>query len=151
MVTEWDILLRMAVSAVLGGLIGFERQQRDKPAGIRTHALVAGGAALFVGVTLLLWADLEAGGEQPPRLDVSRVIAAVVTGVGFLGAGSIIRHGRTVKGLTTGAGIWAVAAIGVTIAFGYWWLGLAASVAVLIIHWTDDAAHRFGIGVTDDD
>lgn len=150
MVNEWDILLRMAVSAVIGGLIGFEREQRDKPAGIRTHALVAGGAALFVGVTLLLWAGHEAEAEQAPRIDVSRVIAAVVTGVGFLGAGSIIRYGSTVKGLTTAAGIWTVAAIGVALAFGYWWLGLAASAGVLIIHWTDDTAHRFGIGVKDD-
>ena len=150
MVDEWDILLRMVVSAVLGGLIGFEREERDKPAGIRTHALVAGGAALFVGVSLLLWSGPEFGGEQSPRLDVSRVMAAVVTGVGFLGAGSIIRHGGTVKGLTTAAGIWTVAAIGVTIAFGYWRLGLAASAVVLLIHAGNFVAHRFGIGVTED-
>ena len=105
MLSEWDIVLRVAVAAVLGGLVGFDREARDKPAGVRTHALVAVGAALFVGVSVLVSIDLESGGSQSARIDSSRVTAGVMTGVGFLGAGSIIRRDGSVSGLTTAAGI----------------------------------------------
>jgi putative Mg2+ transporter-C (MgtC) family protein len=133
-VEEWDIVLRVVVAAVLGGLVGYDRQAANKPAGIRTHMMVAAGASLFVGVSLLLSSGLEEMGTQAARIDASRITAGVVTGVGFLGAGSIIRQGGAVSGLTTAAGIWTVAAIGTAIAFGYWVLGVAATVVVLAIH-----------------
>ncbi len=144
MVGEWDIVLRVVVAAVLGGLVGFDRQAADKPAGIRTHMMVAAGAALFVGVSVLLSGGLEGEGTQSARIDASRITAGVVTGVGFLGAGSIIRQGGLVSGLTTAAGIWTVAAIGTAIAFGYWWLGIAATGVVLAIHALGYLSHRFG-------
>ena len=144
---EWDIVLRTVVAALLGGLVGFDREERDKPAGIRTHAMVAAGAALFVGVSLLVSADLEMDGTQSARIDASRVTAGVVTGVGFLGAGSIIRRNGSVSGLTTAAGIWTVAAIGVAIGYGYWWVGLGGTAIVLLLQASDYFAHRAGLGV----
>jgi putative Mg2+ transporter-C (MgtC) family protein len=134
MLEEWDIVVRVVVAALLGGLVGYDRQAANKPAGIRTHMMVAAGASLFVGVSLLLSSGLEDLGTQAARIDASRITAGVVTGVGFLGAGSIIRQGGAVSGLTTAAGIWTVAAIGTAIAFGYWVLGVAATVVVLGIH-----------------
>lgn len=102
-----DWALRLAVAALLSGLIGFERETRQKAAGLRTHMLVGLGAALFT----LVGANAFEG-------DTSRVSAQIVTGVGFLGAGAIFRQGATVRGLTTAAGLWAVAAIGMTTGAG---------------------------------
>lgn len=144
MVDEWDIVVRVVVAAVLGGLVGYDRQAANKPAGIRTHMMVAAGASLFVGVSLLLSSGLEDLGTQAARIDASRITAGVVTGVGFLGAGSIIRQGGAVSGLTTAAGIWTVAAIGTAIAFGYWVLGVAATVVVLAIHGLSWIAEKAG-------
>lgn len=148
--SEWDIVLRTVVAALLGGLVGFDREERDKPAGIRTHAMVAAGAALFVGVSLLVSVDLEAGGTQSARIDASRVTAGVVTGIGFLGAGSIIRRDGSVSGLTTAAGIWTVAAVGVAIAYGYWWVGVGGTAIVLLLQVSDYVAHRAGLGALSD-
>ena len=148
--SEWDIVLRTVVAALLGGLVGFDREERDKPAGIRTHAMVAAGAALFVGVSLLVSVDLEIGGTQSARIDASRVTAGVVTGIGFLGAGSIIRRDGSVSGLTTAAGIWTVAAVGVAIAYGYWWVGVGGTAIVLLLQVSDYFAHRAGLGVRSD-
>lgn len=134
MVDEWDIVLRVVVAALLGGLVGFDREAADKPAGVRTHMMVAAGAALFVGVSVLISSGLEELGTQAARIDASRITAGVVIGVGFLGAGSIIRRGEMVSGLTTTAGIWTVAAIGTAIAFGYWALGIAATAVVLVVY-----------------
>lgn len=105
------IMLRLVVAAVLGGVLGYEREQKGKAAGIRTHMLVALGAALVVLV------PQQAGMEIA---DMSRVIEGIVTGVGFLGAGAIIKHqaDADVQGLTTAAGIWLTAAIGVACGLG---------------------------------
>jgi putative Mg2+ transporter-C (MgtC) family protein len=105
------ILTRLLLAAVLGGVLGYEREQKGKAAGIRTHMLVAIGAALFVLVP-----DLDG----MTIADMSRVIQGVVTGIGFLGAGSIIKHRNEedTQGLTTAAGIWMTAAIGVACGLG---------------------------------
>ncbi|SDV50080.1 MgtC/SapB family protein [Chitinasiproducens palmae] len=105
------LLLRLGVALTLGGLIGVERERRGHPAGLRTHMLVALGAALFTFV------PLEAGFE---RSDVSRVLQGLVSGIGFLGAGAIIKLSATrqVQGLTTAASIWTTAAIGVAAGLG---------------------------------
>jgi len=105
------ILTRLLLSALLGGVLGYERERRGKAAGIRTHMLVAMGAALFVLVPQL-------GGMAVA--DMSRVIQGIVTGIGFLGAGAIIKHRdeEDVQGLTTAAGIWMTAAIGVACGLG---------------------------------
>lgn len=134
MVDEWDIAARVLGAAAMGALVGYDRQLADKPAGVRTHMLVAAGAALFVGLGVLLAEGVEELGTQSARIDVSRIIAGVVTGVGFLGAGAIIRRNDGVSGLTTAAGIWVVAAIGSVVAFGFWGLGAVVTVLVVAIH-----------------
>lgn len=109
-----QITVRLLIAAILGGILGFEREQKGKAAGVRTHMLVAMGAALFVLVP-------QIGGSQPDAM--SRVIQGVIAGIGFLGAGTILKGkeeeaGQHVKGLTTAAGLWMTAAIGVAAGLG---------------------------------
>lgn len=141
-VDEWDVIVRVLVAAVLGGVVGWDRELADKPAGVRTHMLVAAGAAVFVGGSLLIGSELEVAGTESARIDVSRVMAGVVTGVGFLGAGAIITGPKGVSGLTTAAGIWLVAGIGAAIALGYWWLGVVAAALTLLIQMAQFLAAR---------
>lgn len=129
MVSELEILLRVFLAAVLGGAVGFDRQLRNKPAGLRTHMLVAMGAALAVGASVLVTQDIAGVG----RADAVRVAAGVVTGVGFLGAGTILRSSEGVRGLTTAAGLWVTATIGIALGFGYYWLAVGATVIAVII------------------
>jgi putative Mg2+ transporter-C (MgtC) family protein len=105
------LLVRLLLAAVLGGVLGYEREQKGKAAGVRTHMLVAMGAALFVLVP-------QQGGMQ--LADMSRVIQGVVAGIGFLGAGAIIKNHseENVQGLTTAAGVWMTAAIGIACGLG---------------------------------
>lgn len=109
------------LAASLGGLIGFERELSDQPAGFRTHMLVSVGAALF---TLAGAYGVESFFEQVPgrvRYDPTRVAAQIVTGIGFLGAGAIIQQGFSVRGLTTAASLWVTAAVGLSAGLGYYW------------------------------
>jgi putative Mg2+ transporter-C (MgtC) family protein len=126
---EWELLLRTAAAMLAGGLIGWDREALSKPAGIRTHMLVAGGAALFTAASLLI---LQEGTLAGGRGDLVRIPAAIVTGVGFLGAGAILRSGERVTGLTTAAGIWVTAAIGVLFGSGFWIIGSGGTVLVLL-------------------
>lgn len=121
-------LTAMLVSTVLGTLVGFERQIGRKPAGLRTHALVCIGSTLFVLVTRHA---VEAIGG--PNLDPTRIIHGVITGVGFLGAGSIIRTQGYVHGLTTAASIWMVAAIGVSVGVHAYPLAIIGTALALVI------------------
>ncbi len=116
------IVLRLVVAAVLSAIIGIQRERAGKPAGLRTHMLVALGAALFV------LAGTESG---MPVSDVSRVIQGVATGIGFIGAGAILKgkEEHEITGLTTAAGIWMTAAVGITAALGLWGL---ATMSVLM-------------------
>lgn len=109
------LFLRVLVAFILGGVVGFERERHNQPAGFRTHMLVAGGAAAFVVASL--YGFSPPGGSE--NTDVSRVAAQVVAGVGFLGAGTIWRTRATVRGLTTAASIWMVAAVGMLSATGH--------------------------------
>ena len=118
-----DMVFRLAVAVVLGGVIGFERESQDRPAGLRTHILVCAGAALFT-----LCSYQIAG----TRFDPARVTAQIVTGMGFLGAGTIIRQGNSVRGLTTAASMWTVSAIGIAAAIGGDMLYLAICASVLV-------------------
>jgi putative Mg2+ transporter-C (MgtC) family protein len=133
-VTEWDIVLRVLGAAAMAALVGYDRAVADKPAGVRTHLLVGAGAALFTGVTVMLAQGVESTGAQAAKIDVSRIAAGIVTGVGFLGAGAIIMRGDKVTGLTTAAGVWVVAAIGVSVGFGFWLMGLMTTALVLLTH-----------------
>ena len=128
--SEWELLLRVFVAALLGGLVGWDREAANKPAGIRTHMLVALGAALFAGSSILILGDAW---QADGRGDAVRIPAAIVTGVGFLGAGAIMRSDGRVLGMTTAAGIWVVAAIGLLVGSGFWILGVGATVLVLLI------------------
>jgi putative Mg2+ transporter-C (MgtC) family protein len=116
-----EMVIRLVIAAFLGGIIGYERARAKKPAGVRTHLLVCMGAALFTVISI--WGF--AGNADP-----SRIAAGVVVGVGFLGAGTILRQERGVAGLTTAATIWAVAAVGVAIGAGLYIVGAVAAVMV---------------------
>jgi putative Mg2+ transporter-C (MgtC) family protein len=133
--TEFQILAYVAVAMLLGAIIGLEREFKDKPAGLRTHMLVAGAAALLVslGDVLTSHFQLELGG-QVVQADPIRIIEAVITGVSFLGAGTIIRSraGGQVEGLTTAASLLVAAAVGSCVALGQIILALGITVLVLI-------------------
>lgn len=130
-----EALLRLALVAGLAGAIGAERELREQEAGLRTHLLVGVGAALFVLAGNFAWSELVFGNEVGVVLDPSRVVAYVVTGVGFLGAGAIMKEGGSIRGLTTAASLWVVAAIGVVVASGEYALGIVATAAVLLSLW----------------
>ena len=119
-----EVLLRLVVAAVLGGAIGVERELRERQAGLRTHLVVCVGAALFTLVGAYAFVS--------PNTDPSRIAAQIVTGIGFLGAGAIIRQGLSVRGLTTAATLWLVAAIGMAAGAGYWDGALIATLGALI-------------------
>jgi putative Mg2+ transporter-C (MgtC) family protein len=138
----WEVVLRLVLAALLCGAIGFEREVRDQPAGFRTHILLGLGAALFTlvsayGFEPFTRAALGSGGLQ---FDPTRIAAQIVAGVGFLGAGAIIRQGRDVRGLTTAASLWAVSAIGMAAGAGYLF-GAAATTALAVA--TLNALRRF--------
>jgi putative Mg2+ transporter-C (MgtC) family protein len=128
---NWDeALLRLALAAILGGLIGVERELREREAGLRTHLLVAVGSALFTIVGAYGFHDfVNAGGSV---VDPTRIAAQIVTGIGFLGAGAIIRQGFSVRGLTTAATLWVVAAVGLASGAGYYSAAVITTALVLI-------------------
>lgn len=121
-----EVLLRLFVAAVLGAAIGLEREWRERQAGLRTHLLVCVGSALFTLVSAYGFSNFGA------RVDPTRIAAQIVTGIGFLGAGAIIRQGLSVRGLTTAATLWLVAAIGMAVGAGYWEGALIATAGALI-------------------
>lgn len=121
------VIIRLLVACILGGIIGFEREYtRHTPAGFRTHILVSLGACLIMLISLF---TLEAYGDKID-VDVTRIGAQVVSGIGFLGAGAIIRHGVSVRGLTTAASVWAVACIGLACGIGFY---VGAVISTLLI------------------
>ena len=128
----WELILRIGAAGALGGLIGFEREFREHAAGFRTHILVSMGAALFTLVGAYGVESFTSSEGIRVTFDPTRVAAQVVTGIGFLGAGAILRQGVNVRGLTTAAALWVTAAIGTAVALGYWVGAIATSVGVLI-------------------
>ncbi|MBD0338314.1 MAG: MgtC/SapB family protein [Thermoleophilia bacterium] len=128
----WDeVTIRLALAAVLGGAIGLERELREREAGLRTHLLVSVGAAVFTLVSAYGFADFRYGLETGITLDPTRIAAQIVTGIGFLGAGAIIRQGLSVRGLTTAATLWVVAAIGMATGAGYYSVAVIGTGLVL--------------------
>ena len=120
----WVIVGRLMLAFVLGGLVGWEREQEDKPAGLRTLILVSTGSALFVLVTQVVVATRANAGD----VDWLRIVAGIAQGVGFLGAGTIFTARGTVYGLTTAAAVWAMSAVGVACGFGVWRIALVGTV-----------------------
>ncbi|ASS67568.1 MULTISPECIES: MgtC/SapB family protein [unclassified Paenibacillus] len=127
---EYGFLLRVVLAGVCGAFIGYERKNRMKEAGIRTHFVVAVGAALMVLISKYGFGDVI--GKNGIALDPSRIAAQVVSGVGFLGAGMIFMQRQTVKGLTTAAGIWSTAGIGMAIGAGLYIVGAGTTILILI-------------------
>jgi putative Mg2+ transporter-C (MgtC) family protein len=130
-----EVLLRVVLAGALGGAIGAERELREREAGLRTHMLVAVGAALFTIVSAYAWSDFSFSQRGGITLDPTRIAAQIVTGIGFLGAGAIIRQGLSVRGLTTAASLWVVAAIGMASGAGYYSAAVITTIVVLISLW----------------
>ncbi len=129
----WDSTFwRLLLAAGLGGAIGLERELDEKAAGLRTHMLVAMGSALFTLISAYGFRDFLVGGGSIVRADPSRIAAQIVTGIGFLGAGVIFRQGFSVRGLTTAATLWLVAAIGMASGAGFWEGAVIATGAALV-------------------
>ncbi len=122
---ELELFLRMVLACFMGYMIGYERMNREKSAGMRTHAIVCLGAALIMIVS-------KYGFEDIPDFDASRVAAQIVSGVGFLGAGIIFVKNNTVSGLTTAAGIWTTAGVGMAIGAGAYFIGVSAGILVVV-------------------
>lgn len=127
----YEFLLRLFVAAILGGVIGLEREYRAKEAGFRTHFLVALGSGLFMILSQFGFDDVL-GHYELVSLDPSRIASQVVTGIGFIGAGTIIFQKHVVRGLTTAAGLWVTSAIGMTAGTGMYVLSIATTVLVLL-------------------
>jgi putative Mg2+ transporter-C (MgtC) family protein len=131
MLDNVELIGRLLLAALLGSLIGFERERLSWAAGLRTHMLVCVSTCLFMIVSAFGFADVL--GRAHTELDPSRIAAQVVTGIGFLGAGSILLRGEIVRGLTTAASMWSVAAIGLAVGGGLYLAATASTVIILII------------------
>ena len=116
MLSEWELLLRLTLSCILGGVIGYERQSRRKSAGLRTNVLVCLGSCLIMVLSEALYLNVEGRTNADP----ARLAAQVVSGIGFLGAGAIMKEGLTVTGLTTAACLWVVAGVGLAVGAGFY-------------------------------
>ena len=133
---DWpELVLRLALAAALGAAIGLERELREREAGLRTHLLVSLGSALFTVVSAYGFHAFLSSGANVVRADPTRIAAQIVTGIGFLGAGAIIRQGLSVRGLTTAATLWVVAAIGLACGAGYYSAAVVTTVLVILTLW----------------
>lgn len=135
-------ILRLFVAMILGSLVGMERQTRGRPAGLRTNILVCLGSAAIIIAFQKLYFELNVNAESVVRMDPARAAAGVITGIGFLGAGTIIKSKDFVRGLTTAASIWVVSAIGVTVGLGEYVIATVLTFLVLIALY---ALHRLPI------
>jgi putative Mg2+ transporter-C (MgtC) family protein len=134
---QLDLALRIVVAAALGGAIGAEREIHNHPAGIRTHMLVALGAGLFTVLSIFGF-GLEGNGNGA-LVDPTRIAAQIVSGIGFLGAGAILKDGVVIRGLTTAASLWATAAVGMAAGAGEYVLALVSAVIILVSLWPINA------------
>ena len=143
---EINLIFRMAVACVCGVLIGYERKNRAKEAGIRTHCIVACASAMMMIISKYGFLDLIDGSYFPGadvRLDPSRMAQGIVTGVGFLGSGLIFHQRGSTQGLTTAAGIWATSGIGMALGAGMYRIGVFTTIIMLIIQYFLHARNRF--------
>lgn len=128
-----EIAYRVAIAVVLGGAVGIEREISGQPAGFRTHVALALGAALFGLISVHAFEPFAVPLEESNvNVDVSRVASQVATGVGFIGAGAILKHGASIRGLTTAASLWTTAAIGLAVGLGFHGAAVAVAVALLV-------------------
>lgn len=135
----YEVIIRLMLAIIVGGLIGYEREYKNRPAGFRTHILVCIGAAVTSMIQLYAIQETSNMILQHPALasalkaDIGRLGAQVITGVGFLGAGTIMHEKGSVKGLTTAASIWVVACIGLAVGLGYYFVSITATIGVFIV------------------
>ncbi|WP_368645179.1 MgtC/SapB family protein [Alkalibacterium putridalgicola] len=138
-IDQREMLIRLLLAALVGGIIGFERELKGRDAGIRTHMLVSLGAAIITMIQLETSSWLLDFSKDNPDLaniltsDITRLTAQIVNGIGFLGAGTIIVSKRTVTGLTTAASIWAVASLGIAVGMGYYFMALSGAFIMLVV------------------
>jgi putative Mg2+ transporter-C (MgtC) family protein len=136
--TQLDLVLRLSAGVVLGAVIGFERELRGQPAGFRTHSLVSLGAALFTVVSAFAFIG--------PGIDPTRIAAQIVSGIGFIGAGTILQYRGHIRGLTTAASLWSVAAIGTAAGAGLYVVAVAGTILILVVlsilEWVENIAVR---------
>ncbi|GGG81229.1 MgtC/SapB family protein [Paenibacillus radicis (ex Gao et al. 2016)] len=132
-INEYHIFLRLLLALVLGGLVGLEREQSNHAAGLRTNILVCIGSCLLMLLSIYGFSDFV--NETNVRVDPARLAAAVITGVGFLGAGTILYTGKSITGLTTAASLWVVAAIGLAIGAGFYFAAASSTIMVLLTLW----------------
>jgi putative Mg2+ transporter-C (MgtC) family protein len=126
-----ELVIRLVVAVALGGMIGFERELRDHPAGLRTHITVSIGSALFVIAGAYGFNEFITSQQTNVVVGVDRVASTVVTGIGFLGGGAIIKHGASVRGLTTAGSLWVTSAVGLSVGLGSYVVAVAATVATI--------------------
>lgn len=127
MISELDIIIRLTISALMGGLIGMERERHNQPAGLRTHTILSVGSTLAMCVSIQMAIQFK---EFTMNGDPARLAAQVISGIGFLGAGAIIRFGTNIKGLTTATSLWTVAIVGLAIGAGHY---LSAGYATVLL------------------
>ena len=126
--TDIEFIIRIFICVALGGLIGYEREITHKPAGLRTHIFVCMGSCLFTIASLYLVGEGSIG-----SIDATRIAAGIVTGISFIGAGSIIASGSDVRGLTTAASLWVIAAIGMMVGFGIYILPIISTIIAFVV------------------
>ncbi|MFR1973946.1 MAG: MgtC/SapB family protein [Oscillospiraceae bacterium] len=137
-----EFFIRIVLAAILGALVGLERSKRQKEAGVRTHCIIACTSALFMILSKYAFVDLV-GVNGLRGADPARIAAQVVSGISFLGAGVIFKNGNSIRGLTTAAGMWGTAAVGMAIGAGMYWVGLIEAAVLVGIQ---IVLHRFPVG-----
>ncbi|HOV06357.1 MAG TPA: MgtC/SapB family protein [Anaerolineaceae bacterium] len=130
LISEWEILIRLGLAALLGMVVGYERERQNQPAGLRTHAILAIGSCLAMTVSINLSMQFDSVGANG---DPARIAAQVVSGIGFLGAGAILRYGTNVKGLTTATSLWTIAIVGLAVGAGHYFSAAGTTVALLFV------------------
>lgn len=129
MISTQDIIIRLIVGAVLGAIVGFERERTGQPAGLRTHIILVVGATLTMTLSINLPIEFK---NLTPNGDPSRLAAQVISGIGFLGAGAIFRYGPSVKGLTTATSLWTMAIVGLVVGAGHYTAAVTATLVILV-------------------
>jgi len=130
MITDTDIIIRLAIAAVLGMIVGYERELQNQPAGLRTHTILSIGSCLAMTISINVAMQFY---PLVPNGDPGRIAAQVVSGIGFLGAGAILRYGTSVKGLTTAASLWTNAMVGLAVGAGHYFAAVATTVMLILI------------------
>jgi putative Mg2+ transporter-C (MgtC) family protein len=128
MLSEWEILLRVVIAAALGAVIGLERERSNQPAGLRTHIILVVGSALAMTLSINIAMEFR---PLVPNGDPGRIAAQVVSGIGFLGAGAILRYGTSIKGLTTASSLWTLAVVGLVVGAGYYIAAIGTTLLLL--------------------